>query len=220
MRVSAATSGSLRYPCALLAGFIAVFLALGISPAFRHDWALENVVALALTAALVLTVRYLRFSNLAYTCIFVFLVLHEIGAHYTYSLVPYDDWWRQVSGASLNEHFGWQRNHYDRLLHFLYGLLMMPAALELFHAVAPGRGCWRWLPALTFLWSHAVIYELIEWAAAVIFGGDLGVAYLGTQGDAWDAHKDMALALAGSLAGLAVMSSNARPAAGRQEADR
>jgi putative membrane protein len=198
-------TGSLRYPGLLLAAFIVVFIALGVAPAFRQDWALENVVALALTATLVFTVRRLRFSNVAYTCIFVFLVLHETGAHYTYSLVPYDDWWRQLAGVSLNEQFGWQRNHYDRLLHFLYGLLMMPAALELFAAQAPGRGLWRWLPALAFLASHAVIYELIEWAAVAVFGGELGAAYLGTQGDVWDAQKDMALALAGSVIGLGLM---------------
>lgn len=205
MHVPTTPAASLRYPGLLLAAVIVVFIALGVAPAFRQDWALENVVALALTATLVFTVRRLRFSNVAYTCIFVFLVLHEIGAHYTYGLVPYDDWWRQLSGVSLNEQFGWQRNHYDRLLHFVYGLLMLPAALELFHAQAPGRGLWRWLPALTFLSSHAVVYELIEWAAAVIFGGELGAAYLGTQGDVWDAQKDMALALAGSVAGLVLM---------------
>ncbi len=119
--------------------------------------------------------------------------------------MPYDRWWQQTFGYSLNEALGWQRNHYDRLLHFLYGFLMMPAACELLRAMAPGRRLWRYLPAVTFLWSHAVIYELIEWSAVVVFGGDLGVAYLGTQGDVWDAQRDMALALAGSVPGLPLM---------------
>ncbi len=192
----------LLFPAALLGMFLCVFVALGLAPAFRQDWLLEHVVPLALLSALVGTVHRLRFSNFSYACIFIFLLLHEVGAHYTYSLVPYDTWWQALTGRSLHETLGWSRNHYDRLMHFLYGLLMMPAALELFAARAPGRGVWRWLPALAFLWSHAVVYELVEWCAALLFGGDLGMAYLGTQGDAWDAQKDMALALSGSVCGL------------------
>jgi putative membrane protein len=202
MTPSGSFRADLRLPATLLGLFLLVFAALGVTPAFREDWLLENLVAVILTTTLVATVRRLRFSNAAYVCIFVFLVLHEIGAHYTYSLVPYDRWWHHGFGWSLNEVLGWQRNHYDRLLHFLYGLLMMPAACELFGAMAPGRGLWRYLPAVTFLWSHAVIYELIEWGAAIAFGGDLGAAYLGTQGDMWDAQRDMALAMAGSVLGL------------------
>lgn len=198
----ASPPGSLRMPLALLGAFLVVFVALGVAPAFREDWLLENVVVLALSLPLVLTVRRLQFSNFAYACIFVFLVLHEIGAHYTYSLVPYDRWWEALSGSTLNGHFGWQRNHYDRLLHFLYGLLLMPAACELMAARAPGRGLWRVLPAVTFLWSHAALYEIVEWVAALSFGGDLGMAYLGTQGDAWDAQRDMALQLLGTLCGV------------------
>ncbi len=192
----------LAFPALLLGLFLGVFVALGRAPAFREDWLLEHVVPFALLSALVCTIRRLRFSNFAYACICAFLLLHEIGAHYTYSLVPYDEWWRALTGRSLHETLGWSRNHYDRLMHFLYGLLMMPAALELFAARAPGQGVWRWLPALAFLWSHSVVYELVEWCAALLFGGDLGVAYLGTQGDVWDAQKDMALALSGSACGL------------------
>jgi putative membrane protein len=123
-----------RYPLALLLGFIAIFAALAIEPWYRQDWLLENLLVLVAVPTLVLTYRRLRFSNFAYTCLFVFLVLHEIGAHYTYSEVP-----------------------------------------------------WR------------------EWLAAVLFGGDLGVAYLGTQGDEWDAQKDMALATAGAVTGLVLL---------------
>ena len=64
------------------------------------------------------------------------------------------------------------------------------------------RGLWRYLMPVLFVMSHSVIYEMIEWLAAELFGGELGVAYLGTQGDVWDAQKDMALAAAGAVAGL------------------
>jgi len=84
-----------------------------------------------------------------------------------------------------------------------YGLLLMPAAWELIEARMSPRGLWRWLMPVLFIMSHSVIYELVEWLAAVRFGGDLGVAYLGTQGDEWDSQKDMALAALGAVIGLA-----------------
>jgi putative membrane protein len=84
-------------------------------------------------------------------------------------------------------------------VHFLYGVLLMPAAVELLRAKAPPRGVWAILLPVLFIMSHSVVYEMVEWLAAEAFGGDLGVAYLGAQGDPWDAQKDMALATAGAL---------------------
>jgi putative membrane protein len=84
-------------------------------------------------------------------------------------------------------------------VHFLYGLLAIPAALDIVDARAPTTRLWRWLLAVGFVTSHSLLYELIEWGAAEVFGGDLGAAFLGAQGDIWDAHKDMALASLGAL---------------------
>ena len=80
-----------RYPLVLLVAFIAIFAALGVAPRYRQDWLLENLLVLIALPGLVLTYRRLRFSNFAYTCLFVFFVLHEVGAHYTYSEVPWRD---------------------------------------------------------------------------------------------------------------------------------
>lgn len=186
------------FPALLLGTFCAIFVALGIAPDYRQDWLLENLLVLVAVPVLVATRRRLRFSNLAYACLFVFFSLHEIGAHYTYSLVPYDQWFQAMTGSSLDAALGFERNHYDRLIHFLYGLLVTPAAVELFGHYGRYPRTWAALFPLLFVASHSVIYELVEWAAAAVFGGDLGQAYLGTQGDVWDAQKDMALALAGS----------------------
>jgi putative membrane protein len=197
----ATTNRSDRYPLALLAAFAAIWTALAIAPWYRQDWLLENLIVLVALPILVLTFRRLRFSNFAYTCLFVFFVLHEIGAHYTYSEVPWREWLHGLSGdGSASGAAG--RNHYDRFVHFCYGLLIMPAVCELFDARMSPRGVWRQLMPVLFVMSHSVIYELVEWIAAVLFGGDLGVAYLGTQGDVWDAQKDMALAAGGAVAGL------------------
>lgn len=187
------------YPTSLLIAFVAIFVALGIAPASRQDWLLENVLVLATVATLVLTATRFRFSRAAYTCFFVFLVLHEVGAHYTYSQVPYDQWIARGQGFTLSQLLGWQRNQYDRLIHFVFGLLLVVPTLELTRLVAPARGSWRVVQATALVLAGSALYELIEWGAAVIFGGALGEAYLGTQGDAWDAQKDMACALAGAL---------------------
>jgi putative membrane protein len=100
---------------------------------------------------------------------------------------------------------GFERNMFDRAVHLLYGVLVTPAVVELFAAKAPPVGIWRFLMPLFFMNAHAVIYETIEWLAAEAFGGELGAAYLGTQGDVFDAQKDMALAFAGTLVSLTVV---------------
>ena len=202
---AAPAPGGARVPLVLLGLFVAWWTVLAIAPHYRQDWLLENVIVLLAVPGLVLAWRDLRFSNGAYACLFAFFALHELGAHYTYSLVPYDAWATALFGSSVSEWFGWERNHYDRLIHFLYGVLVTPAAVELFAAKAPPTGVWRfWMP-LFFMNAHAVIYETIEWMAAEAFGGDLGTAYLGTQGDPFDAQKDMALAFAGTVVSLAVV---------------
>ncbi len=194
-----------RYPAALLVAFAAIWLALAIAPWYRQDWLLENMIVFVSLPVFVGTYRRLRFSNLAYTCLFVFLVLHEVGAHYTYSEVPWRDWLQAVGGPAPSG-----RNHYDRFVHFAYGVLILPASWELIEARMSPRGIWRYLMPVFFVMSHSVIYELVEWLAAEVFGGDLGVAYLGTQGDPWDAQKDMALAAAGAVLGMLWMAARAR----------
>jgi len=191
-----------RYPLVLLGLFTVLWALLAIAPWYRQDWLLENLLVFAVVPVLVLTARSLRFSNFAYTCLFAFFVLHEIGAHYTYSEVPWRDWLQAV-GVDGSRFAG--RNHYDRLVHFCYGLLVFPAVWELFQQRAPPTRIWRYVLPLMFVMGHSVLYELIEWAAAAVFGGDLGEAYLGTQGDTWDAQKDMALATLGALCGLVLV---------------
>jgi putative membrane protein len=189
---------------AILGGLFAiVFIASGISPISRGTWVMENVLAVGLLLWLGLSARRFPLSRVSYTMIFVFLVLHEIGAHYTYSLVPYDEAGRAYLRFSVNETFGLERNHFDRLIHFVYGLLFFYPIREIFLRIVDVRGVWGYLLPLNLTMSTSMIYELIEWGAATLFGGDLGQAYLGTQGDVWDAHKDMAWATAGAAVAMA-----------------
>lgn len=193
-----------RYPAVLLALFVLTFIALGVAPSFRQDWLLENLLVFASVAVLGVTYPRFRFSDPAYTLLFAFLILHEVGAHYTYSLVPYDDWSARWLGFSFNESLGLERNHYDRLIHFAYGALLFLPSMELLQSVAPSRGIWRYLLPMLFIWSQSLLYELVEFAAALVFGGELGAAYLGTQGDVWDAQKDMACAVFGTALAVGV----------------
>jgi putative membrane protein len=198
------------YLAVLGALFGALWIALAIEPRYRDDWMLENILVAGFVVAMASTHRKFLMSRVSYTLVFLFLCLHEVGAHYTYSEVPYDAWIKALTGNSLNEAMGWQRNHFDRLVHFLYGLLMAYPLREFFLRVAEVRGFWGYFLPLDFTLSTSALFELFEWAAAQLFGGDLGAAYLGTQGDVWDAHKDMALAGSGALlAMLATASLNA-----------
>ncbi len=185
---------------AILAGlFAALWVALAIHPNDRHDWLLENVLVVLAVPFVAWTWHRARLSTISYTLIFVFLCLHEVGAHYTYAEVPYDRWFEALTGSTFNSLVGWQRNNFDRVIHFGYGLLLALPLRELVVPRAGVRGFWSYFLPLDIMVSSSALYELIEWGASEAFGGDLGMAYLGTQGDVWDAHKDMALASVGAL---------------------
>lgn len=184
--------------------FFVVVLVSGIAPRHPSDWLLENLLVLVFFAVAVVSHRVMPLSRLSWLLIVVFLCLHELGAHYTYSEVPYDAWSQAVFGWTLSEKLGLARNHFDRLVHLAYGLLLAYPIREVFLRVGDARGFWGYFLPLDLTMSTSMLYELFEWAAAIVFGGDLGIAYLGTQGDPWDAHKDMALASLGALVAMSL----------------
>ncbi len=186
------------------AAFAIYWCAMAIAPVSRSDWLLENVMTLV---GVGLLVAFWRAGTLTSTSIVLalgFLTLHVTGAHYTYSLVPYDDWSRSLFSQSVTDMTGAHRNEFDRLVHFSFGLLLAIPCHE--WLVRSGRASVRaaWWVTLLLAMSASHIYELIEWGAAEVFGGELGAAYVGTQGDEWDAQKDMALATLGTFIGVAI----------------
>lgn len=193
-----------RYLLILAILFGVLFIMLAIRPWHRGPWLLENALALAAVALLALFHRRLLFSRVSYTLIFVFMCLHEVGAHYTYSEVPYDLWFQRLTGRTFNSLVGWERNNFDRVVHFTYGLLLAYPIREIFLRVVNVRGFWGYFLPLDLTMSTSMLYELAEWATAAVFGGELGQAYLGTQGDEWDAHKDMALASLGAVIAMGI----------------
>jgi len=184
--------------------FLIEWLFLAIDPYDRKDWALENALVVVFVTFLALTYKRFPLSRISYTMIFLFLVIHEVGAHYTYAKVPYDAWSISLFGTSLNEVLGWQRNNFDRVVHFSYGLLLAYPIREIYFRVADAKGFWGYFLPLDITMSTSMLFEIFEWLVAEIFGGELGAAYLGTQGDIWDAHKDMGLASLGALTAMLI----------------
>lgn len=173
-------------PVACLLCVLAVWGALAVSPRSRATWALESVLPLAALATLVLTHRRRPLSRRAYVEVTVLLLLHGVGSHYEYSHVPAGDWARETLGLA--------RNHYDRLVHFAFGALCLRACSDLLAR----RGSGAVIPGAVIL-AVSALYEIVEWLAAQIVDPAAGLAFVGAQGDPWDAQKDMALAGLGAL---------------------
>jgi putative membrane protein len=193
-----------RYLAILAVVFGLWWIVMGIQPHARGTWALENALALVAVALLAAFHRKLLFSRVSYSLIFVFMCLHQVGAHYTYPEVPYDAWLERLTGSTFNALVGWERNNFDRVVHFSYGLLLAYPVREMFLRVANVKGFWGYFLPLDLTMSTSMLFELVEWAVVLVFAGDTGQSYLGTQGDEWDAHKDMALAGLGALIAMAV----------------
>ena len=186
-----------RYHAMLLAVFAAVWMWAAIEPRYPHDWLLENYLVFVFVLLIVLTARYFRLSDLSYTLITAFMLLHVVGSHYTYAEVPF--------GATLQHWFGAGRNMYDRLVHFSFGLLLAYPLREVFIRVAKVRGVWAYWFPLELVLAFSAAYEIIEWRVAARVDPTAGLAFLGAQGDVWDAQKDMALAVAGAAVTLLIV---------------
>jgi putative membrane protein len=186
-----------RFGYVLLGVFVLNWSLLALNVRFYEDWKLENWLTVPFVVLLYVTNRSFRLSAISYGLLFVYMMLHIVGSHYTYAEVPLGSW--------LQGLFDLPRNHYDRVVHFSFGLLLAYPIRELVVRVSDARGVWGlWFP-VEFVLAFSCVYELIEWAIAEVFGGDLGIAYLGSQGDVWDAQKDMALAGLGSVITMAVV---------------
>ena len=169
----------------------AVWIVTAIRPLDRHDWFLENLLVFAVMAILIGTYRAFPLSDLSYLLITVFLTLHAIGAHYTYSEVPFGFWMQRT--------FGFTRNPFDRVVHLSFGLLLAYPIREVFLRVANARGFWAYYLPLDVTLAFSALYEIMEMVVATMVAPGTGDAWLGTHGDVWDPQKDMGLAALGAL---------------------
>ena len=178
----------------LTLSFVVAWVWAAINPLDYDDWFLENILVFILIALIFFTGRYFEFSILSYTFITIFMILHVIGSHYTYAEVPW--------GVTLGEWLGTDRNMYDRLVHLLFGVLFVYPVREMSVRIAKTKGFWGYFVPFMIISSFAGFYEIVEWAAATVVDPEAGAAFLGSQGDIWDAQKDMLLATVGSLGTL------------------
>jgi putative membrane protein len=175
---------------------VILWIVTAINPLFPRDWLLENLLVFTWGALLVFSYRRFQFSNLCYCLFTVFLSLHLIGAHYTYSETPFGFW--------MQELFEFERNHYDRLVHFSFGLLLAYPMREILLRKSGVTTAWSLFLAVNGIVAFSAIYEIVEMIAAVIVSPELGAAYLGTQGDEWDSQKDALLAAIGAVIAMLV----------------
>jgi len=180
------------YPAILAILFLVVFIWLGINPASRDVWIAEVTPIILVFFLLLITYRRFRFSNTSYTLMILWMIWHTVGAHYTFAAVPFD---------FINDLMGADRNQFDRVGHFIVGFYAYPMAEWLLRKKYCGSTLAVFF-SLFFIISVATIYELIEWQYAVIEGGDAGIEFLGSQGDEWDAQKDMLADTLGAIFSL------------------
>lgn len=179
-----------KFPLLLLLILAAETVWSACSPYNTQVWWTEFLTAFAFMALLTCTYKKFQFSNLAYFLMFLFCFLQLIGAHYTFERVPFD---------YVTELFGFERNHFDRVAHFTIGLSGFLVSEFLWKKKIVPSFKFAAFFGIVFIMAAADFWELVEWIYAEIDGGEAGLAFLGSQGDIWDAQKDMLMDTLGSL---------------------
>ncbi len=178
----------------LVLWLVVLWIITAINPLYPRDWLLENLLVFIYGALLVITYHRFKFSNLCYGLFTLFLSLHLLGAHYTYAETPFGFW--------LQTLFDFERNHYDRIVHFSFGLLVAYPIREILMRKSGVNEAWSYFITITCIMAFSAVYEVIEGITAMVVSPELGSAYLGTQGDEWDAQKDAFLAFNGAIVAM------------------
>lgn len=172
-----------KFLSGLLAAYVVLFLVLAFHPVDRATWFAENLTVWIILAVLLgLYTRGVVFSRVAYALMFVLIYLHTIGGHWTFAMVPFD---------FVTNLFGFERNHYDRLAHFSVGFYAFAVAEWLWSKKLVANNFLLFTYPVFVIATVAMGYEVIEWIYAASANPEAGMAYLGSQGDIWDAQKDM-----------------------------
>lgn len=182
----------------LIVIFLIFWTIYAISPIYRPEWWLENYLVFALILFLVLSYKKLSFSDLSYLLIFIFLLFHTVGAHYGYSSVPV--------GFIIKDTFDLARNPYDRIVHFLFGVLFTYPIYEALKRYTQQKGIWLFVLPVNFIISLSAIYEILEAVVAWTFPPEQYNPFIGLQGDIWDGYKDMLLVMTGSILSMFIIS--------------
>lgn len=183
----------------LLGLLLALLLVAQIDQPYPEVALLQHIPTMLLLIASPALLRRWPLSTPALACIVAFLALHTLGGRYAYSNVPYDDWARALTGTSLSDLFGWNRNHYDRLAHFAFGALSVVPVTEIVRRWGGLGARGAALAVLGWVLALSALYEIFEWLLTILAAGETADRYNGQQGDIWDAQKDMALAVLSAI---------------------
>lgn len=186
-----------NYKSFLLIAFAAVWVWAAIKPVYPHDWLLENYLIFIFVPLILISGRYFKLSDVSYTLITLHLILHAVGSHYTYAEVPF--------GYTLQHWLGAERNMFDRLVHFAFGFLWAYPMREIFMRLTKAKGFWSYYLPLDITLAFSAVYEIVEWLTARSVNSSAGLAFLGAQGDIWDAQKDMLMAGLGALFAMLII---------------
>ena len=184
-----------KYPVWLFWICIVFWIILAINPVSRFVWFLESIPSFVFAPLIIWGYKKKIFSNVSYTMIALFFIIHTIGAHYTYSNTPFLS---EINGVKL------QRDYFDRVAHFSFGLLIAFPLREIFMKLMSLKGFWSYQVPWSAVVSLSAMYELLEWGIASVTAPFYANAYLGIQGDQWDSQKDMLLADFGALIAMAL----------------
>jgi putative membrane protein len=178
---------------------LTVFALSWLHPIWPYEQALHNSLTVIGFALLWRYTSRLQVSRRDYFFIALFFVVHSIAARWLYTNVPYDQWTQFAFGFSLSEQMGWTRNHFDRLVHCLFGVCFTPVIASYAARRFKLRPVRAFQLAVTAIMVLSLWYEWFELAVAMTMSGADAESYNGQQGDMWDAHKDMLIATTGSL---------------------
>ncbi|MDZ4819861.1 MAG: DUF2238 domain-containing protein [Planctomycetota bacterium] len=188
-----------RYQWTLYAIFLICLAVSWINPLYPGEMFLQHAPTVLFLVLLPIVTPRVPLSNGAYTCLILFWLLHVLGARYTYSNVPYDNWTESLFGLNLTERFDLSRNHYDRLVHFSFGALWVLPVWEVCVKTFKVPRRFAIYTAFEFVLAYSMLYELVEWLISLLLSPDAVESYNGQQGDMWDAHKDTLCAMLGAL---------------------
>ncbi len=188
-----------RFAITMLAIYLVVFVLMAVNPYDRATWWAENLPVMITVGLLLVTYPWFQFSNIAYALMTLFLCYHTVGGHYTFALTPFEWGNRLLSWLNMEFLFPDGRNNFDRLGHFLVGVFAYPVAELAYRKKWVSSTIMAAVLGIFALGFWGAAYEVIEMAFAVIYGGDSGAAFLGSQGDEWDAQKDMLIDILGAI---------------------
>ena len=170
-----------------------------IKPLYPNEQFLQHLGSLLLISILAIDLKRDRLKISSFICLSLLIIIHIIGARYIYSYVPYNEWFKTILHVDVTDLFQSDRNHYDRFVHLMFGMLIFPYLFQITGRDKALKKMLRIFIVLCIIQTISMLYEVFEWLLTLVMSNEAANDYNGQQGDVWDAQKDMALAMLGSI---------------------